>query len=110
MFSNRSVSTQPFAAPIAHAGTPDALIVCSAVVRSSQVDGASTPASSNACLLNQIFDLLAPLKKKPYSVPSMVPRSTQSCEKFAVTSSFMKSRGFRAPRLWGCGGETDDLQ
>ena len=47
------------------AGTPDALSVPAAAVRSSQVAGGSTPASEKAVTLYQTVDLLAALKRRP---------------------------------------------
>ena len=86
MFSKRSVSVQPSAPPMEYAVTPEAFSVLAASSRSSQVAGGSTPASWNALTLYQTVDLLAPLKTKPYRVPSMVPRSIQSGPKFCSTT------------------------
>ena len=65
MFSNRSVSVQPSAAPIEYGVTPEALSVSPASMNASQSAGGSTPASSKAATLYQTVDLLAPLKKRP---------------------------------------------
>jgi hypothetical protein len=45
--------------------TPDWLSVFASVRKSSQVSGASTPASANVLTLYQTVDLLAALKSKP---------------------------------------------
>src|SRR5918994_6597364 len=98
MFSNRSVSVQPSAAPIEYGVTPDSFNVLPAARKSSQFSGGSTPASSKAATLYQTVDLLAPLKKRPYSFPSTVPRSSQESEKPSLILSSAKSIGFSAPR------------
>ena len=78
MFSNRSVSVQPSAPPIEYGGVPDAFSVFAALSRSAHVFGGLTPAFLNALTLYQTVDLLAPLKKRPYSLPLTVPSLTPS--------------------------------
>jgi hypothetical protein len=63
MFSNRSVSVQPSAAPIEYAFVPDARSVFAALANWAHVVGAFTPAFLNSFVLYQTVDLFAPLKK-----------------------------------------------
>ena len=75
---------------------PEALIVSAAARKSSHDSGGSTPASSKAATLYQTSDLLAALKRKPYSVSSTVPSWTADSPRFVSTSSRAKSIGCRA--------------
>src|SRR4051794_8778408 len=100
MFSNRSVSVQPSPPPIEYAFTPEAFKVLALVRKSCQFAGAVTPAFLKASTLYQTVDLLAALKTKEYSLPSIVPSLTRSPVKFAATSSRAKSSGLSAFFSW----------
>src|SRR5215212_11007730 len=99
MFSKRSVSVQPSAPPIEYAFAPEARSVFAAVRNCGNVAQPLTPAFLNALTLIQIVDLLAPLKKRPYSFPLNEPRSSHTGLKFAATTLFAKVIGFAAPRF-----------
>ena len=60
---------------------PAAFSVSAAAVRSSQVSGGSTPASSKSAALYQMVDLFDPLNRTAYCLPSTEPTSaTDSTE------------------------------
>src|SRR5262249_38945557 len=87
MFSNQSVAGQPSPAGIAVAVVPESDSGRDTLTNSSHVLGGSTPASAKGSVRYHTVDLLATLKKKPYSCPSKVPRFCHASVKFARTAA-----------------------
>src|SRR5687767_12110676 len=92
-----SVIGQPTSTPTEYGVIPAAVSVSAAAVWSSQVSGASTPASSKDATLYQMVDLLAPLNMTPYWVPSTAPTSATDSPKASTIASRRVSMGWSAP-------------
>src|SRR3954462_15337566 len=99
MFSNRSVSVQPFAPPIEYAGVPDPRIVFAIVRNCGHVLAGFAPASLNERTLYQTVDLLAPFKKRPYRFPFTEASWSQTGALFRAIVPRANVIGFSAPRL-----------
>src|SRR6187551_94854 len=95
MFSNRSVSVQPSPPPMEYALVPDAFSVFAALSSAENVFGVFTPAFLKSFTLYQMVDLLAPLRKRPYSFPFTVPSESQPGDQSRLIVFFMNAIGLR---------------
>ena len=102
MFSKRSVSVQPSDPPIANAGVPDDRSVFAAVSSCGHVAGGLTPAFLNEWTLYQTVDLLAALKKRPYSLPLAEPSATPLGPRFFEIVACANEIGFSLPCFANC--------
>src|SRR6266498_4210496 len=98
MFSNRSVRVHPSAAAMAYAFAPDAFNVLASLRNAGNVVAGFAPASLKSLTLYQTVDLLAALKKRPYSFPFTVPRVSHTGASFFASVAFANVIGFAAPR------------